>query len=73
MSPSADCHSDDYSCMKRFWSFIKHRRIDESGVAPLKKGDNKYSHPKSKADILNDQFHTVFTRDEPAEYTTSVS
>ena len=53
--------------MKRFWSFIKRKRIDHSGAPPLKKSDRTYSHPKFKADILNDHFHSVFTRDAAVE------
>ena len=49
---------------KRFWGFIKSRRCDNNGVAPLRGQDGMtYSDPKSKADILNKQFSSVFTQE----------
>ena len=50
---------------KRFWSFIKSKRCDNSGVAPLKGPSGiTYSDNKSKAQILNDQFCSVFNKNE---------
>jgi len=49
---------------KRFWGFIKSRRCDNNGVAPLRGQDGlTYSDPKTKADILNKQFSSVFTQE----------
>ena len=39
--------------LKKFWSFIKSKKKENSGVVPLMK--------KDKADILNMQFSSVFT------------
>ncbi|CAC5392977.1 unnamed protein product [Mytilus coruscus] len=49
---------------KNFWSYIKSKGQEWTGVAPLK---NKLgflqSDNKSKAEILNDQFQSVFTKE----------
>jgi len=46
---------------KRFWSFIKSRGQDASGVPTLKNKDGFLkSDTSSKANILNDQFKSVF-------------
>ena len=50
---------------KRFWSYVKHRKQDASGIAPLKKSDGLlYSDAPTQADILNKQFHSVYTRED---------
>ena len=46
---------------KKFWSFVKSRRCDNSGVAPLFKDGVLHSGSLAKANILNDQFTSVFT------------
>ncbi|KAL8614243.1 hypothetical protein ACOMHN_026460 [Nucella lapillus] len=51
---------------KKFWSFIKHQRTTNNGVAPLKKDGRLYSDPKTQAEILNQQFQSVFS--EGKEY-----
>ena len=41
---------------KKFWSFIKSKRNDKTGVAPIKDEDGfTYSEPAAKAEILNRQ------------------
>ena len=45
---------------KRFWSYIKHRRSSNAGVAPLKKDGRLTSDPKEQAEVLNLQFQSVF-------------
>ena len=56
---------DSVSNPKRFWSFIKSRRCDSSGVAPLKGHDGvMYSDSSMKAKLLNEQFTSVFTRED---------
>lgn len=49
---------------KRFWSFIKSKRCDASGVAPLTKDGTTHSDSMKKANILNDQFTSVFTSED---------
>ena len=45
---------------KRFWSYIKNKRSNNVGVAPLKKDGHLTSDPKQQAEILNLQFQSVF-------------
>ena len=50
--------------LKRFWSFIKSKKCDNSGVAPPKRDGVAHSDSQVKANILNDQFSSVFTKEE---------
>ena len=52
-----------YQGMKRFWSMMKHLRSDNSGIAPLRDNGQLFTAPKEKANILNRQFESVFTRE----------
>ena len=50
---------------KMFWSYIKSRRQESTGVAPLKNKDGFiHSDSSSKVEILNDQFVTAYTRED---------
>lgn len=50
---------------KKFWSFIKSIKQEVSGVAPLRNtGGIITSDPQAKANILNDQFKSVFTTED---------
>ena len=51
---------------KRFFSFLKSQRSESCGVAPLKKDGMLISDSQGKANVLNDQFTSVFTRDDPS-------
>ena len=44
---------------KRFWSYIKHERSSNTGVAPLKKDGRLTSDPKEQVKVLNLQFQSV--------------
>eukprot|EP00745_Piridium_sociabile_P024159 TRINITY_DN38010_c0_g1_i18.p1 TRINITY_DN38010_c0_g1~~TRINITY_DN38010_c0_g1_i18.p1 ORF type:complete len:273 (+),score=57.69 TRINITY_DN38010_c0_g1_i18:147-965(+) len=46
---------------KPFWRYVKSRRQDNAGVAPLRKGTSLFSDSASKAKILLQQFQSVFT------------
>ena len=46
---------------KPFWRYVKSKRQDTIGVAPLKSGGNLHSDSRFKATILNEQFKSVFT------------
>ena len=48
---------------KSMWRLIKSRKCDPTGVAPLEKNGIIHNDRKSKADILNDQFCSVFTNE----------
>ena len=51
-----------------FWSYIKGRRQESTGVAPLKNKDgfihSDHSDSSSKVEILNDQFVSAYTRED---------
>jgi len=49
---------------KPFWSYIKARKQDNIGVALLKKNGVLINNSKDKAEILSDQFRSVFTHEE---------
>ena len=50
---------------KRFWSFIKSKKQDNSGAAPLRGNDGLiYSDSNNKADILNTQFKSAYTQED---------
>jgi len=49
---------------KPFWSYIEVRKQDSIGVAPVKKNDVLMNNSKDKAEILSDQFRSVFTHKE---------
>ena len=48
---------------KPFWKFIKSRQKDNIGVSPIKSKGKLYSDSKSKAELLNNQFESVFTNE----------
>ena len=48
---------------KRFWKYVKNKKQDNIGVAPLKKDGVLYRENREKAEILNHQFQSVFTPD----------
>ena len=50
---------------KSFWRYIKTQRTESSGVAPLKEKGQIHSGPGKKANILANQFRSVFTVDGP--------
>ena len=48
---------------KRFWSYVKSIRQNNCSVSSLKSNGVLYSDNKNKADILNQQFASVFTEE----------
>ena len=46
---------------KKFWKHIKSVKKDRTGTAPLKENGLLHSDAKSKADILNRQYQSVFS------------
>ena len=52
---------------KSFWSYIKNLRQEHQGIADLKNGTNVVSNSKDKAQVLNQQFTSVFTKEGPGE------
>ena len=50
---------------RKFWSFTKNKRCENGGVVPLRNTDGlTYSYNKMKANILNNQFSSVFNNKE---------
>ena len=47
---------------KPFWKYVKCRKQDNIGVSPLKQKGKLISYSKGKADILVEQFLSVFTK-----------
>jgi hypothetical protein len=47
---------------KPFWKYIKTKRQESGGIAPLKKGTNPISDSKGKAELFLNQFKSVFTK-----------
>ena len=52
--------------IKKMWKYIEHKKCNASGVAPLKKSGLVHSDPAAKANILNEQFCSVFTAEDLA-------
>jgi hypothetical protein len=44
------------------WKYVKSKRQESGGIAPLKKGTNLISDSKGKAELLLNQFKSVFTK-----------
>ena len=64
LDPPVEDADHPASNQKRFWSYIKSLRKDQTGIAPLRENGQLYSAPKDKANILNNQYKSVFTRED---------
>jgi hypothetical protein len=49
---------------KRLGALVKSKRRDQLGVAPLKDGNQIHPDPRTKANLLNRQFASVFVQDD---------
>ena len=49
---------------KPHWRYIKSKRQDGNGVSPLKENGQLHSDSRRKAEILNNQFCSVFTSED---------
>ena len=47
--------------IKKFFHYLKNSRTDQQGIPPLKQNGNLHTEIKEKANILNQQFQSVFT------------
>ena len=54
----------DDNSTKKLWKFVKSRKCDTVGVAPLTKCNKTQTTNKDKATTLNDQFCSVFTQED---------
>ena len=52
---------------KKFWNYISNSKKDSSGVAPLRHEGVLVDDTKLKAEILNKQYHSVFTPEHEDE------
>jgi hypothetical protein len=54
---------------KHFWKYVKSKRTDNVhvGVSGIKKNGILHQDSKTKANLLNDQFKSVFTREDTSE------
>ena len=60
---------DSGTCKSGFGhSYIKNRKNDHFGVAPLNDGGTTYTEAKQKAQILNKQFESVFTNEDVTNF-----
>ena len=49
---------------EKFWKYVKSKRQDEIGIRTLKKDGLIFDTSKDKADILNKQFHSMYTKED---------
>ena len=49
---------------KPFWRYIKSKKSDNIGISPLKQDGNLFYDSKTKAEILLNQFKSVFTKSD---------
>ena len=54
--------TERHNVCKRFWSFIKSRRMDSCGIPALKSEGTLISNAQGKAKILNKQYTSVFNK-----------
>ena len=57
-------NDDKPSKQKRFLSYIKSLRKDNTGISPLKDKGRLFNAPKDKANILNRQYQSTFTQED---------
>ena len=46
------------------WSYVKSKRTDHCGIAPLKQDEKTFTTPKDKAEIFNNYFSSVYTSED---------
>ena len=49
---------------KPFWKFVRSKRCDNTGIAPLKDSGRLHTDSQSKANILINQFTSVFNKED---------
>ncbi len=64
--PGNECANRN-SNLKKFWGYVKSLRRDACGVSPLKKEGITHSSSEAKSEILNQQFASVFTKEDTSE------
>ena len=61
---TTDTNSKRPQKQNKFWSYNKNMKKDNTGVAPLRNNGLLFNDPKQKAEVLNTQFHSVFTPED---------
>ena len=46
---------------EKFWTYIKHKKTDHQGISSLKQDGKLITDPIPKANVMNDQFKSVFS------------
>ncbi|WAR06007.1 LORF2-like protein [Mya arenaria] len=54
---------------KPFWQYVKSKNEDNIGIAPLRSQGHLVTDPKGRAEILVEQFQSVFTKDDANQKT----
>ena len=62
--------SHNYKAGKKFWRYIRSRRKDTVNISTLKVEGILFSNDKIKADIVNNQYSFVFTREDTSSMPT---
>ena len=67
-NPEADqkthCTTKNANLNKKLYSFLNSRKSDGANVSPLKDAGKLITEPKEQAEVLNKQFHSVFSPKE---------
>ena len=56
---------EKFSISKTFYTFIKRKKTDATGIKTLKKDGATVTDPENKADLSNNHFHFVFSKQMP--------
>ena len=62
-----DEHSleEKFSISKKFYTFIKYKKTESTGIKTLKKNGVTVTDLENKADLLNNHFHSVYSQQIP--------
>ena len=60
-----DSPNEKLSISKKFYTFIKHKKTDSTGIKTLKKNGATVTDSEQKADLLNNDFYSVFSQQIP--------
>ena len=56
---------EKFSNSKKFYTFLKHKKTDSTGIKTLKKNGSTVTDSEQKADLLNNHFYSVFSQQIP--------
>ena len=58
------------SISKKFYTFLKHKKTNSTGIKTLKKTESTVTDPEQKAELLNNHFYSVFSQQIPMKLST---